>query len=184
MAALVVEEVRSKLNGDAVQLLKGMGQQQALGLGVERAALHAFAVPGRTNFYAPVGGVDVHVSGHAHCSAGCRVQHGKRAHAALCLQVQPACNFSGHGIWCRDRGVPEVPQFAIAHRIHQIVVVTSGERHQRDMLIRKGDGCDPGGHDGVSLSLSLAFCLARQKRARCSPTPPPRPTSKMPPMLA
>src|SRR5690349_2079154 len=63
--ALVIEEVRAELYRNAIQLLEGVRQQQQFALCIERAALHAPGVPGRADLDATVGGVDIHVGGHA-----------------------------------------------------------------------------------------------------------------------
>src|SRR6185295_13013762 len=41
--ALLIEDVRAELHGDAVERLEGVGEQQQLALGVEVGALHASA---------------------------------------------------------------------------------------------------------------------------------------------
>ena len=159
-AALVVEKMRAELHRDAVEVLKGVGQQQALGFGVKRCALHALAVPGGADFDAAVGRVDVHVSGHAHRLARAGEDDSKRAHAALGLQVQAACDFTRHGFGPWDGGVPVVPKFTILNRQDQVVVVCVRQGQELHMLAQKRNGSDPRAHDGVSLS--LAFCLLRQ----------------------
>src|SRR3990167_1916503 len=109
--ALVVEEVGAELHRDAVQRLERVGQQQALALGVERAALHGGAVPGGADLDPAVGGIDVHEGGHAdRLAAG--VQHRERQHAAGFLQAQAAFDFGGHALGCGDAGVPELPELA------------------------------------------------------------------------
>src|SRR3984957_5335050 len=48
-AALLIEKVSAKFHGDAVELLERVAQEQQLALGVERAALHALAIPCRAD---------------------------------------------------------------------------------------------------------------------------------------
>src|SRR5262245_65867759 len=60
-AALMVEEMRPEFDGDAVEALECMPEQHQLALRVDRRALNALAIPGRTDLDAFVAGVDVHV---------------------------------------------------------------------------------------------------------------------------
>src|SRR4051794_2931420 len=48
-AALVIEEMRTEFDRDAIQRLEGVPEQQQLALRVERPALRTLAVPGRTD---------------------------------------------------------------------------------------------------------------------------------------
>ena len=131
-AALLVKEMRAELHRDAVQLLKSVGQQQALGLGVERGALHAAAVPGRADFDTAVGRVDVHVGGHAHRFAFAQNCEGQ--HAALFMKFQTPQNFVIHLFWRGNEGIPMPPKFAIFHRLNQIIVVLQIQRNQSYVL--------------------------------------------------
>ena len=97
-SALLIEEMRAKFNRNTALLLEGVGQQEAFGFGVERAALHAAAVPGGADLDTAVGGVDIHVGGHAHRTATGGVDDGKRGHAALALQAQSAGDFGLHPV--------------------------------------------------------------------------------------
>ena len=78
-AALLVEKMRAELYRNAIELLEGVAEQQQFALGIERAALHAFGVPGRADFDPPVGGVDIHVGRHARDLA-VGIEHGERQH--------------------------------------------------------------------------------------------------------
>ena len=75
-AALLVHPVRPELDGDAVQRLERVRQQQALGFGVQRGPLHALRVPRRPDLETPVRGVDVHERRHADCLVARRLDHG------------------------------------------------------------------------------------------------------------
>jgi len=176
-AAWLVEKMRAEFDGDAVEPLKGMAQQQALGLGVEGRALHTLAVPGRADFDAAVGGVDVHVGGHADRPARGRIDHGKWAHAALGLQLQAPLDLGLHGFGTGNGGEPEVPEFAVAHGFAQVVMVRllQGLKPHLHALQRQRR-CED--------AHASSFCFERHNRASCKPPPPPRPTSAMAPMLA
>src|SRR5262249_43082520 len=68
-AGLAVEEVGAEPTGDAAERLEGMAEQEQLAARVEVGPLHRLAVPGRADLHALVGGVDVHVGGHAYRAA-------------------------------------------------------------------------------------------------------------------
>lgn len=68
-ATAMIEGVRAKFNGNAGQVLERMGEQQTFARAVEAGALDYAAVPGAPDFDSAVTDVDVHVRGHADCSA-------------------------------------------------------------------------------------------------------------------
>src|SRR5258707_15396456 len=61
-ARRVVEPVRAELDGDAPELLERVRKQQQLALGVDRAALHAFCIPGVADFQPAIGRIDVEIA--------------------------------------------------------------------------------------------------------------------------
>src|ERR1700747_2764815 len=95
---LLIEKMRAELDRDATELVESMREQQQFALGIERAALHALGIPGRSDLDAAVGGVDVHI--------------GRHARALLADVLGP-----------RDQGVPELPQFAVFYGRRQAVEV-------------------------------------------------------------
>jgi hypothetical protein len=95
-SALLVEEMRSKFNGIAMELFKGVSQQHAFAFGVDQGTLHIATIPSRTNFHAHVASVDVHVSGHAHRFA--IDQNAEWQHTALLMQVQTSRNLLAEGL--------------------------------------------------------------------------------------
>src|SRR5882762_10586839 len=94
-AALVIQEVGTKLHGDAPQVFEGVGQQEKLALRIDSGALGAFTIPGGADLDAAVGDVDVHVRGHAEGTA-VRVEHRERQHRTLSLQVEAALDLGVH----------------------------------------------------------------------------------------
>jgi len=131
-AALLVEEMRSKFNGIAMELFKGVGQQHAFAFCVDQGALHTAAIPRGANFNTEVGRIDVHVRGHAHGLA--LDHHGEGQETAFLVQIQATRNFIGHFFWRGNEGVPMAPKLAILHGFKQIVMVRSVQWHQLSMF--------------------------------------------------
>ena len=132
--ALLVEEMGAEFNGNTLQLLKGMLQQQQLTFGIECRALHAPAVPGGANFHASVAIVNVHVSGQAHGFAGGILDHGEWQHGALVLQTEAPRDFCCHALRGRNRRVPQAPELAVQDGFDQVIVVLGNQRHQSRVL--------------------------------------------------
>ncbi len=117
-------------------------KQQQLGFGIDRGALRALGVPGRADFEAVVGGVDVHVGGHAAQRAGVAAADRERQHAALLLQAEAALDLGLHLFRRRHRGVPELPQFAVGGGRSQRIAVRQRQRLQRHMAAGEGERFD------------------------------------------
>src|SRR5260221_8969450 len=58
----VVEPVRAELDGDAPEFLERVRKQQQLALGVDRAALRAFRIPGVADFQPAIWRIDVEIA--------------------------------------------------------------------------------------------------------------------------
>src|SRR5579872_4341801 len=69
-ATLLVEKVCAELDRDAAETLKSMIEQQQFSFGVQSGALHAVAIPGRTDLHPLVHGIDVHICRHTHWLSG------------------------------------------------------------------------------------------------------------------
>lgn len=120
LAALMIEEAGTELNGDAVESLECMREHQQFTFGVQSRALYSLAVPRRPDFEASMLGLDVHVGGHTHRSARCCLENSERQHGSLALQRQSALDFRFHLLWRGDPGVPQLPQLAVASCFLQV----------------------------------------------------------------
>jgi hypothetical protein len=141
---LPVVPVGAELDGDAVQGVEGVPEQQQFRLGVGAAALGRPGVPGRTDLHPPVRGVHVHVGGHPDHLSGVGPAGGERQHRAGGLLRQPAVDLRAHAVRSRDGGVPELPEPAVARRGHQLVVMLRRERLEDDEVAGQPDGLQEG----------------------------------------
>jgi len=130
-ATLLIEEVGSEFHRNAIQLLERMGQQQQLALGVQGTALHAFSIPGGTDFQAPIDRVDMHERRHAHGFLAGLIDDGKCNHRALPLKLQAPVDFRAQSFRSGNLGVPQGPQLAILHGLDEVVVMRVRKRHDR-----------------------------------------------------
>ena len=108
-AALMVEKMRSELDRDAAQRVKGMTKKQKLALRIELRPLHAFPVPGPANLQAAMIRLDVQIIRHPRGLAGGTVENHKRKARALRLRGQPLLYKVGHLVGRRNGGVPQSP---------------------------------------------------------------------------
>ena len=143
--ALLVEEMRAEFHRDAVELLEGMRERQQFALRVERAALHALGIPGRTDLDAAVRRIDIHVGGHARDLA-VGVEHRPRQHRACLLQAETAVDLLAHVLRLRHEGVPQLPQLAVLHRLDQSVMMILRQRFEPRMRTLQGYRFKPRHH--------------------------------------
>jgi hypothetical protein len=104
----MIEKMRTEFNRNAIEFFECMRQQQQFALGIERAALHALGIPGRTDLDAPVRRIDIHIGRHARDLA-IGVEHRERQHRARGLEPQPAINLLAHVFGFGNGRVPELP---------------------------------------------------------------------------
>jgi hypothetical protein len=104
-----------------------MAEQQQFALGIDGAALHPLGIPGRTDLKAPVRRIDVHVGGHAGDLA-IGIEHRPWQHRARRLQAEPAVDLLLHAFRAGNRGVPQLPQLAVPHRLGQAVEMIMRQR--------------------------------------------------------
>ncbi len=100
--ALMIKEVRSELDRDAIQRLERMIEQQQFGLRVEAGPLDALAIPGATDFQAPIDRINVQIVGHADGFSS-RVIDGREGQFAPAVCCSSRCSItdlivSGAGI--------------------------------------------------------------------------------------
>ena len=141
-AALVVHEVSAELDGDAVEILEGVAEEEQLGLGIEAGTLDALRIPGRADLDAAVGGVDIHISGHADGLTAVRIDDGEGQHIARLLKLEAAMDLGLDIFRPRGGGVPKLPDIAVLHGRDQAVEVIDRERVEFDVLALEGDRLD------------------------------------------
>ncbi len=125
--ALMIEKMRAEFYRNAIEFFERMVEQQQFALGIERAALHARGVPGRTDLDAPVRRIDVHVGGHAGDLA-VGIENRPWQHGPCRLQPQPAIDLLAHVLRARNEGVPELPQLAVLHGLRQPLAMVLRQR--------------------------------------------------------
>jgi len=59
---LTVHEVGPELDGDSLQRVERMREQEQLGFGVDCGALHAFCIPGVADFKPPMRRFNIHIT--------------------------------------------------------------------------------------------------------------------------
>src|SRR5262245_51708493 len=142
-AALMVEEVRPEFDGDAVEALECMPEQHQLALRVDRCALHALAIPGRTDLDAFVAGVDVHVRRHAARLARRVVDHREWQHRAGTLQRETPFDLGTYLLRAWHERVPEVPELPVRYRFGELGLVRAVERNELRMAPAERDRFRP-----------------------------------------
>ena len=172
-AAGAVEEMGAEFYGDAVQRLEGVGQQHALAFGVDGAALNAPPIPGGPDFDPTMGGVDVHIGGHAHRLAAGALDHGERQAGARGAQAEPALDVGGHVGRRGDTGEPQLPQFAVLDRLGQSRAMLRCQRRQARVASLEHHVRRPGAHRAAwrngeysSASQSISPCTDRLSSSR------------------
>ena len=140
----LVMPVGSKLHSNGVQLLKGMGQQQQLALGIHHGSLAAPGIPGITNFQPPPARFGITETRGTNNFTGGILDYHKCAGATQFLLGKGKVNIGGDSFGSGDGGIPEIPQFAVTGRGHQRRSVLFLQGPQRDRLAGQGDGVEPG----------------------------------------
>ena len=77
---LTVEGMSPKFNGNGLQSLERMRQQQQLAFGIQARTLNAASIPSGAYLDTPVPRIDVHVCRHPDRLLDRLVDHGKREH--------------------------------------------------------------------------------------------------------
>ena len=147
--ALLVHGVGAKLNGNASQFVKRAGQQETLGLGVQRAALRRPRVPGPTDFQSKIDRIDVHVAGHADNPAFGGRHHRERRHLSLGLKVEPSVDLGGHAVILGTREVRRRRQLSVGSRRDQCVEMVGVKRAQLHVGVGHDNGGGQVGHGGL-----------------------------------
>src|SRR5262249_3521587 len=171
--ARVIEEVRAEFDGDAIEPLESMREQQELALRVDFGALGALAIPSRADLDALVDGIDIEKGRHADGRSGNEVDDGEGQHLALCRQPEAPVDLRAHLFGRRNCRVPEPPQLAVPHGLGEIAEVGVAEWFQPNARAAQGDGCE-GGHGLWLLAFAGALSvLSRPTRVSVSSRPSP-----------
>jgi hypothetical protein len=157
----MIEKMRTEFDCDAIELFERMGEQQQFALGVDSAALHTLGIPGRTDLDAPVRRIDVHIGRHAGDFA-VGIENRPWQHRARRLQAETAVNLLAQIFGPRNKSVPELPQFAVRHRLGQPVALILRQGLKPRVGAAQGDRFKPGHRIPRSLD---RHCEERQRRS-------------------
>ena len=118
-AALVVEKMGPKLDGDATQRVKGMSKKQELALRIDRRPLDTFPVPRSANLQPAMVRLDVQIIRHPYGFACRVVENGKSKQGTLRLSEPPVDEID-QLVRRRNRRVPQLPKLAIVQGFDKI----------------------------------------------------------------
>src|SRR5438128_12287121 len=138
----VVEPMRSKFHGDALELFEGVGEQQQFAFGVDGSALRPLRVPGMPDLEPTIGGIDIEIARRAHDVTRRIIDNYERHRPQTFAHVERRGHVFAHALRRRDRRVPQPPQLAIGCRLLQRRLVLAREWLQRGMLTYQRYGFD------------------------------------------
>src|SRR6266576_353686 len=138
----MIEPVGAKLDCDALQLLERMREEHELALGIDRAALDAFGIPGMPDFQTAIARVDVEVPRAADDLARGFLAYDKRHRIQTLAHVQRDGDVLAHFVRRRDCRVPQPPQLAVGDGARQRRFVLSPERLDAGVGAGERDGRD------------------------------------------
>src|SRR5690606_5075964 len=142
--ALMIDEVRPEFDRQAIERVKGVGQQEQLGFRVQLRALNASRIPGRADLDPRARGIDIHVGGHPDDAAARALDDRERNHGPGRLQRESAFYLSFHAVRRRNARIPELPEGSITHGRNQAVFMRGAKGDQLNVLSDQCGRVNPG----------------------------------------